>query len=194
MSLRGRPAGALLLLLGAVLPAAAPSARGDTGPIPALFTFVPPHRLRDPAASLTASLEAAVDTRLAAAPVHSLADAVRIGLAITAEQLHFGLSHRTHLDFDLPPREGNCVEYAELFAAVFVRATRLAGLAASVHIVRSDARLFGLELVAPSLRDHDWVLISVPGGDPLYVDPTLAGAGLGWDIESRVAGDLPPTR
>ncbi len=128
-----------------------------------------------------------------AAP-RSADEAVQLALQATARRLHFGLSHRTSLSFDDADREGNCIEYAHLFAMVFARAVARGHIDARAFVVHSDdARIFGERVTAPGYGDHDWnlVVVHTAGGDrKIFVDPTLYDAGLPWDIEGSVAGEV----
>jgi len=117
---------------------------------------------------------------------------VKLALDATAAQLHFGLQHRTSASFDVAEREGNCIEYAELFAAIFNR--EKGALDARAYAVHSaEARVFGQQLRDPKYRDHDWALVVVhgsAGARRLFVDPTLYDEGLGWDISRAVVGPV----
>jgi hypothetical protein len=153
-------------------------------------TMLAPHTARAPTASLSPDLIAAVDSEAAKAGAKTPEDLVVFALAVTSAKLHFGLKHQTHLAFDGVEREGNCVEYAELFATVFNRERR--GIDARAWVVRSDATLFGQRVRDPAWRDHDWVLVVArsPNGSTrrLFLDPTLYDFGLGWDISASVRG------
>jgi hypothetical protein len=124
---------------------------------------------------------------------------------VTDESLFFGLDHRTTLTFTVGEREGNCIEYAHLFAHVFNQAAKRAGLRATASVIHSaDARVLGQKLPFRGFEDHDWVLIedrssstpSPAAGSSrearrlLYVDPALNDAWLGWDISSIVHGPV----
>lgn len=150
----------------------------------------PPHALREPQAALDPALARRVDAALAAAEGAGVEDAIRFALAQTGDALWFGLGHGTRLSFGAAPREGNCVEYAHLFAALFNRAAGARGLEARAWAVRSaDARLFGVALPHPALRDHDWALVVTRDGGQVrryFVDPAFADAWLGWDVERNV--------
>lgn len=126
----------------------------------------------------------------AAAPT-SPDDLVALALRATSSALHFGLSHRTRLTFDGVEREGNCVEYAELFASIVNREQGRGNVRA--WVVRSDAAILGETSKNPAWKDHDWVLVvarTSEGTRRLYVDPTLYDMGLGWDISRAVLGDV----
>ena len=150
-----------------------------------LLTFGAPHVARVPHASLSTALAA----RLDAIPKPQNADAlVKLALDATAAQLHFGLQHRTSTSFDVAEREGNCVEYAELFATIFNREKGSTGARAyAVH--SAEARVLGQRLSDPAYRDHDWALV-VAGDRRLFVDPTLYDEGFGWDISRAVTGPV----
>jgi hypothetical protein len=152
--------------------------------------LLPPHVARAPAATLSTDLVTAVDSGAANAGARTAEDLVPFALAVTSRELHFGLKHRTRLAFDGVEREGNCVEYAELFASVFNR--ERGRIDARAWVVRSDATLLGQRVRDPAWRDHDWVLVVArsPNGDVrrLFVDPTLYDLGLGWDVSGAVRG------
>jgi hypothetical protein len=160
-----------------------------------LFTFGPPHHVKRSAASIDAAVLRTIDARIDAGRLTTVDDVLRFALEETATRLHFGLAHRTSLVF-ASEREGNCIEYAHLFAALFDRARTRAHVAADARafVVHSDdARVMGGRLGAPGLDDHDWSLVVVrtPAGERrLFVDPTLYDAGMGWDIASSVTGDV----
>jgi hypothetical protein len=156
-----------------------------------LLTFGPPHHVKRPAASIDAAILRAVDARIDAARLATADDVLHFALDATAERLHFGLAHRTSLVF-AEEREGNCIEYAHLFAALFERARTRAHVDARAFVVHSDdARVLGTRFAPPGLNDHDWSLVvaHTPAGERrLFVDPTLYDAGMGWDIASSVSG------
>jgi len=81
---------------------------------------------------LSPALAARVDALAKPRDVDGL---VKSALDATGAQLHFGLQHRTSTSFDVGEREGNCIEYAELFAAIFNR--EKGGLDARVYVVHS---------------------------------------------------------
>lgn len=157
-----------------------------------LVTFQVPHVVRAPAATLDDDLARSVDTRIGEAPLGSVPELVRFSLDVTGADLHFGLGHRTTLRFDTKEREGNCIEYAHLFATVFNRAAERRQIAARAYVVHSDARVLGKKLSMRGLDDHDWVLVvpSMMSAQRLFVDPTLHDFGLGWDISKSIAGDV----
>jgi hypothetical protein len=155
-------------------------------------TFQPPHVARVAAATLEEDYSRSVDTRIKEAQIGSVAELVRFSLGVTGADLHFGLEHKTTLEFGTKEREGNCVEYAHLFATVFNRAAERKEIAARAFVIRSDARVFGWKLPGRGLSDHDWVLV-VPTparAQRLFVDPTLYDFGLDWDISRSVSGDV----
>jgi len=156
-----------------------------------LVTFQSPHVVRAPTARMDARLGQRIDDGAAAAKIATPDDLVAFALHATTNALHFGLRHPTHLTFDPEEREGNCVEYAELFASTLNR--EHGKVDAHAWVVRSDARVLGAKMSDPAWRDHDWVLVVVRGPEGprrLYVDPTLYGMGLGWDIAGAVRGDV----
>ena len=72
-------------------------------------------------------------------------------LSVSDKLLHFGLHHQTSRSFAAAEREGNCIEYAELFAKVFEKAAQKGGLKARVFVVHSDkARVFGQKMPSTS--------------------------------------------
>jgi hypothetical protein len=145
-------------------------------------TFLAPHVARPPAATLDPDFARAAG------------DLVRFALHETGDALHFGLAHPTRLAFDAHEREGNCIEYAHLFARVFDRAAAAHHVDARAYVVHSAARVFGRRLDVPGFDDHDWVLVVShargPGAAKLFVDPTLADADLDWDIARSVVGEV----
>jgi hypothetical protein len=173
------------VLVAACSVAVARSALAQVG-----LALLPPHEARVPAAILSRDLALSVDSGARSAGANSVDDLVAFALATTSAKLHFGLKHRTRLVFDGAEREGNCVEYAELFASVFNR--ERGGIDARAWVVRSDATLFGQHVGDPAWKDHDWVLVvaRTPDGGRrwLFVDPALYDFGLGWDISGAVRG------
>ena len=150
-----------------------------------LLTFGAPHVARAPHATLSPALVARLD---AIAKPRDVDGAVKLALDATAAQLHFGLQHRTSTTFDVAEREGNCIEYAELFAAIFNR--EKGSLDARAYAVHSaEARVLGQQLADPKYRDHDWALV-VAGERRIFVDPTLYDEGFGWDISRAVIGPV----
>jgi hypothetical protein len=155
------------------------------------LTLLPPHAVRRPAALLDPDLARHIDDGLTGSRIDATEDALAFALAQTGGALHFGLDHPTRLAFGLGDREGNCIEYAHLFAAIFNRAAGTRGLPARAHVVHSArARLFGLTLPMRGFADHDWVLVS-GGGAPLHVDPAFDDVWLGWDIGRNVVSPPP---
>ena len=163
-----------------------------------LVTFQAPHGARQAMASLDRELSRAVETQIDEAKIESLDELVELSLGMTGERLRFGLGHKTSLAFGSKVREGNCIEYAHLFATVFNRAADRKRIAARAYVVHSDARVVGLRLPVRGLDDHDWVMVvpTAGGARPLFVDPTFHDLGLGWDISRSVSGDVraPPAR
>lgn len=154
-----------------------------------LVTFTAPHAVRPPTARLSSALDAKLDRDAATARTETPAALVQFALRETSTLLRFGLGHRTRTSFDVGEREGNCVEYAELFAAIFDR--ERGHLDGRAWVVRSQARILGRQATDPAWRDHDWVLV-VAAGRTLFVDPTLYDEGLGWNIAAMVRGDVRP--
>ena len=158
-----------------------------------LFTFRAPHVVRTPVARLDPSLGKDLDAQARAAAPATTDDLIAFALRATSSALHFGLSHRTRLTFDSVEREGNCVEYAELFASIVNREHGSGDVRA--WVVRSDAEILGETANNPAWKDHDWVLVvarTSAGPRRLYVDPTLYDMGLGWDISRAVLGAVQP--
>jgi hypothetical protein len=155
-------------------------------------TFHPPHAARAAAATLDEELSRSVDTRIADARITSVDELLRFSLDVAGADLHFGLDHKTTLRFGMKEREGNCIEYAHLFATVFNRAASRKHVGARAYVVHSDARVLGKKLPLRGLDDHDWVLVvpSAPGAQRLFVDPTFYDFGLSWDISRSVSGDV----
>ena len=158
-----------------------------------LVGFYAPHKIREPTAVLDPLFGKQLDARAHATMLAAPQDLVEFALRATASELHFGLSHPTRLAFDAREREGNCVEYAELFASIVNREHGNVNVRA--WVVRSDARILGQTVPDPAWRDHDWVLVvarAPEGVSRSYIDPTLYEMGLGWDIARAVHGEVPP--
>ncbi len=162
--------------LGAVVVAAVGLALRFAG-----VTFGAPHEILPTPAGLTGRAGADLDRALAERSPRDRTAAVAFALDYTARRLRFGLGHPTSLDFSRVPRQGNCVEYAYLFAAAFNAAAARAHLTARAFRVHSDAaRVFGMALPLRGWTDHDWTLVVDPAdGTRLYLDPTLYDAWLG---------------
>jgi hypothetical protein len=159
------------------------------------FELHAPHTARRSKATLDDALKRAVDAGLESTSPATASEALDYSLYVTDKVLYFGLSHPTSVSFVAGAREGNCIEYAELFARVFDRAAEKARFKAKAYVVHSGkARVFGYTLPFRGWEDHDWVLIEdrTGPGDArrLYVDPALHDAGLGWDISSNVKGEI----
>ena len=158
------------------------------------FELLGPHVARRSAAVLDEPLRRAVDTALAGTELTSVESAMDFSLSATDKLLHFGLEHPTRMSFGAAEREGNCIEYADLFARIFDKAAARAGLTARAHAVHSDkARMFGQAMPLRGWGDHDWVLIQDGTGEEArrwYVDPTMHDLGLGWDISTNVRGPV----
>lgn len=158
------------------------------------FQFLPPHTAKRSAAVLDKALDKAVEASLDKAAVDSVESALDFSLAASDRLLHFGLAHPTSLSFAAAEREGNCIEYAHLFARVFEKAAQRAQLDAHAYVVHSaKAELFGRAVPLPGWENHDWVIIQQGKGDTarrLHVDPTLHDFGLGWDVASNVRGNV----
>lgn len=157
-----------------------------------LVRFQAPHVTRTPAATLDDELSRSVDVAINGANVASVDDLVRFSLGVTGARLHFGLEHKTSLEFGVKEREGNCIEYAHLFATVFNRAAERKRVTARAFVVHSDARVLGRRLPGRGLGDHDWVIVvpTAGKGQRLFVDPTFYDFGLDWDISRSVSGEV----
>jgi hypothetical protein len=183
---------ARLLPLGltvALVAAGAVSFLSVTGAADSLFlTFRPPHTVKPSAARFDPDLQKRLDGAVGARRAPTVTQAIEIALEETGSRLHFGLKHKTRLDFGPDEREGNCIEYAHFFAAAFDMTARSNGLAARAWTVHSaEARVLGLRVPGRGWGDHDWVLVAdETTGGRWYVDPTMADAGFGWDIDPFV--------
>ena len=157
-----------------------------------LVTFQAPHVVRAPAATLEDDFAQSIDAQLGAAQVGSVDELLHLSLDVTGRDLHFGLDHVTTLRFGAKDREGNCIEYAHLFATVFNRGATQQHVAAPAYVVHSDARVLGKKLAGRGMGDHDWVLVvpSAPGEKRLFVDPTFHDLGLDWDVSKSVVGPV----
>ena len=156
-----------------------------------------PHAARRSSATLDEELGSVIETALDKSKPDNVDAALDFSLSATDKFLFFGLSHPTSKLFTTTPREGNCIEYAELFARIFERTAKGAHLDARVFVIHSDkARLFGQKMPFRGWGDHDWVVIEDRSAGPkeevrrLFVDPALHDARLGWDIESNVKGTV----
>lgn len=156
-----------------------------------------PHAARRSQANLDEDFGRLIEGALDKSKPESVDAAMEFALSATDKFLHFGLEHPTSKSFTSTPREGNCIEYAELFARIFERAVKGAHIDARAFVVHSDkARVFGQKVPLRGWGDHDWVLIedrslgSKEEARRLYVDPTLHDVGLGWDIASNVKGSV----
>jgi hypothetical protein len=158
------------------------------------FELLAPHTAKKSAATLDKSLDRAVEASLAKASIDSVESAMDFTLAATDKLLRFGLEHQTSMTFPAAEREGNCIEYAHLFARVFERAAARGKINARAYVVHSaKAQLLGHKVPFRGFDDHDWVLIQEGSGDEArrwYVDPTMHDAGLGWDISANVRGTV----
>jgi hypothetical protein len=156
------------------------------------FELHAPHTAKKSAATLDKSLERAVDASLAKTKIDTTEGAMDFALAATDKLLHFNREHATSLSFEAAEREGNCAEYAHLFAKVFERAAQKNKLGARAFVVHSDkAQMFGQKMPFKGFEEHDWVLVVEGTGDEarrFYVDPAMHDAGLGWDIAANVRG------
>jgi len=158
------------------------------------FQLLPPHTAKRSTAALDKALDRAVDASLDQAQVATVETAMDFSLSASDKLLHFGLDHPTSMTFAAADREGNCIEYANLFARVFDKAAAKGKLDAHAWVVHSGkAEVLGRKLPFRGWGDHDWVLIQQGTGDDArrwYVDPTMHDAGLGWDISSNVRGPV----
>lgn len=151
-----------------------------------------PHVVRAPAAMLDADVTREVDAAIDAAAPATPDELVTFALKATGARLHFGLGHQSRLAFTRDEREGNCIEYAHLFAAIANRAAARKGVGARAWVVHSDARVLGQKLAGRGMADHDWVLVvpSAREAARFYVDPSFYDAGLPWNIAGSVTGDV----
>jgi hypothetical protein len=162
-----------------------------------LIEFRPPHSFRPARARLSPSLKQQLAQASAGVSPTTTRALIDFALDRSGRLLHFGLAHQTRLVFDTKEREGNCVEYSALFATIFAEAAARHGSRATVHVVRSDARIGGIKLPGRGLDEHDWVLVvdrDAEGAElrRYYVDAAFADSGLGWDISENVEGELRP--
>jgi hypothetical protein len=157
-----------------------------------VVTFEAPHVARAPAAALDAEYARAIDARIREAKVASLEELIQLSLDVSGAGLRFGLGHKTTLTFGTREREGNCIEYAHLFASVFNRGAERRHISARAYVIHSDARVLGQKLPMHGLDDHDWVLVvpTDPKAKRLFIDPTLHDIGLDWNIARSVSGDV----
>ncbi|MDI1475121.1 hypothetical protein [Polyangium sp. y55x31] len=153
-----------------------------------------PHTTRASSATLDKPLEAAIEFKLREARLATVEEALELSLRLTGARLHFGLGHPTRLSFGAEEREGNCIEYAHLFARIFDMAAARSKLSARAYVVHSaQAEVFEKVVPLPGLRDHDWVVIEddTPGEKKQwFVDPAFEDAWLGWDLTHNVKGDV----
>jgi len=156
------------------------------------LTLIPPHVAFAPSATLSDDKKKQLDDVIADAMLSDRDQVIDLALDFTSRSLSFSLGHKTSLDFGVPTRGANCVEYSELFVAVFDVAAKHAGSTARAYRVRSDARVFGKPVspfLGASFADHDWVLVVDPAdGARIYLDPTFADAWLGASIARNVKG------
>jgi hypothetical protein len=153
----------------------------------ALVRFLPPHTASLPQANVAPAIVVSLRARLGTSPVlaSTLTEAV---LAETDARLHFGLSHRTKLELGAREREGNCIEYAQLFTTLFDRIAMEERLSARAYAVHSaKAQVLGQRVPLRGWGDHDWVLV-VDGASRRYLDPTRSDLGLAADIADAVVG------
>jgi hypothetical protein len=158
-----------------------------------LMTLGPGHRATKSRAVLDRPLERELALRIASSDIRSSADARDFALSFAAGRLHFGLSHSTNRLFSMREREGNCIEYAELTAAVFERVARAKRLEARAWVVHSEQpRVLGMKVPLRGFDGHDWVLIdSRSSAERYYVDPTFYDSGLDWDLSGAIRGRVP---
>jgi hypothetical protein len=155
--------------------------------------FHPPHALRRSSAVLTQALRDELERGETPATVPAL---IEFAVSETGRRLHFGLEHRTNLRFDVTAREGNCIEYSELFTRLFNDGVERTGVRARALVVHSErARLLGVRLPGRGMGDHDWALVleyDERGAEVrrYFVDAAFYDMGLGWDIASSVRGKI----
>src|SRR5262245_59708439 len=108
------------------------------------FEFLPRHTAKKSAAVLDDTLGKAIDAALAKTEIASVEGAMDFALSVSDKVFHFGLEHPISLAFTAAEREGNCIEYAHLFAKVFDKAAQKGGLTARAYVVHSaKAQMFG---------------------------------------------------
>jgi hypothetical protein len=163
-----------------------------------MLEFHAPHRVSRSRAVLSAELSRALSTAQADAAPRSVASLIEFTLHQTGPRLHFGLGHPSSLKFDEGEREGNCIEYSNLFAKVFEQAARAAEIKAQAFVVHSErALLFGERIPRRGWASHDWVLVVEhdAAGRELgrhFIDPAFDDSGFGWNIEPDVFGRVEP--
>lgn len=160
-----------------------------------IIEFSGPHTVTKTMARLSPLLDREVLDSISASQISTVTDAISFSLRQTGNLLYFGLKHTTSYAFTDLAREGNCIEYAHLFCRVFSAVVSKKALKASTYVVHSaNAKVAGQKLAAKGWGDHDWAIVqdNTIAGKPkkYYIDPTLFDAGLGWDIESNVVGDV----
>jgi len=151
------------------------------------LSLVAPHQVRRPQANIARKTLQVFDKDLMHHAPRSVAELIDVVLAHTGPRLNFGLSHKTRLNFDEMPREANCVEYSQLFAALFNRGAKQRKLHARAYVINSRARMFGFTIPLNDFHDHDWVWVTERRSSRNWsIDPALHDAYLGWDIASQV--------
>ncbi len=148
-----------------------------------------PHRVQPKRALLAQALAKEVQELATRALPTRIEDVIDLSLGITSGKLRFGLDHATSMRFDSAVREGNCVEYAQLFVAALDRISRHASVRTTSWLLRSDAHALGQGLPWRAWRDHDWALVADPASKKRwFVDPSFHDVGFGWDVEANVSG------
>ncbi len=148
------------------------------------LSLEPHHSLRAPSATLSEELANEADVVLARP--RDVPQAIDRALSLTGRSLRFGLWHRGSSRFSVEPREGHCVEYANLFAALVQRWANTHAVPARAWVVRSRARLWGQRVPLPGWADHDWVLVTHRDGRRWMIDPTFSDLWLGEDLTLAV--------
>jgi len=157
-----------------------------------MFVFRAPHKVHRSDAHVEAGLQKQLVAELRNAPVGNIESAIRFAVDATGRALHFSLGHKTSMYFGTAERAANCIEYANLFASFFDVTAKTLNLPASAYVVHSaNARVLGNKMPFRGWKDHDWAMVVTRDGRRWFVDPTLADAGLGWDIEKNVEGEVP---
>jgi hypothetical protein len=160
-----------------------------TGPAGALahslLELSPQHVVTKPAAKLDPALKTSIIEGMKGRSIKTAADVVAYSLERSRAQLHFGMAHKTSLQFSAKEREANCIEYAHFFAQVAAVVAKEANVELSARVVRSRASVAGKAIPLAGWDTHDWVLIRA-GEQRLLIDPSFDDAGLGAELEGVV--------
>ncbi len=115
-----------------------------------------PHTVKKSQAQLDPALRKAIDESIDESPDATVDEALSHALAVSDKLLHFGLSHETKLSFSVAEgeREGNCIEYAHLFAKVFERmAAKMQPKDQAKEPPKDGAKVAAKEKAAEGTRD-----------------------------------------